>query len=132
MKRLAIPDCREISSIEVPSHPAFRNKRIAVFSSARWRRSASFCVGRPPGPRLKRRRSRGWSGICNAITFLLWTHVGDKCNDTMSLHKIKGVNARLLLVGAIVAISGLGWWWWESRAAPPLAWQGYAEADFVK
>ena len=30
-------------------------------------------------------------------------------------------------------VSGAGaWWWWAHRAAPPMEWQGYAEANFIK
>jgi HlyD family secretion protein len=35
--------------------------------------------------------------------------------------------AALLLAGA-----GAGLWWWQSRPAAPEAWQGYAEADYVR
>jgi HlyD family secretion protein len=50
----------------------------------------------------------------------------------MSLHKIKSdVDPRLLLAGAMVAAGAFAWWW-TSRDPPPVAWQGYAEADFVK
>jgi len=31
----------------------------------------------------------------------------------------------------LAAASGVGWWW-TTRRAPPIVWQGYAEADFVK
>jgi HlyD family secretion protein len=65
-------------------------------------------------------------------SFLLRPVHNGKRNDTMSLHKINTpVNPRLLLAGAIVAALTLGWWW-QSRAVPPIVWQGYAEADFVK
>src|SRR5215831_10568822 len=132
MKRLAIPDCREISSIDVPSQPLFRNRRVAVFRRARCRRSASFRVGRPPRPRLNSPRSRAWPGIGRAIP-VLWQSVASvKRNDTMPLHKIKSrVDLRYCLAGALVAAVGIGWWW-QSRAVAPTVWQGYAEADFVK
>jgi HlyD family secretion protein len=34
----------------------------------------------------------------------------------------------------IIVVSGAaaGRWWWTSRVPPPVEWQGYAEADFVK
>jgi HlyD family secretion protein len=35
--------------------------------------------------------------------------------------------AALLLAGACAGV-----WWWRSRPAAPAAWQGYAEADYVK
>ena len=28
-------------------------------------------------------------------------------------------------------LAGGGFWWWFDRAASPIVWQGYAEADFV-
>ncbi len=33
---------------------------------------------------------------------------------------------------AILGLAGAGWWWLRARAPAPVAWQGYAEADFVK
>ena len=33
---------------------------------------------------------------------------------------------------AILGLAGAGWWWTRARAPVPVAWQGYAEADFVK
>jgi HlyD family secretion protein len=38
----------------------------------------------------------------------------------------------LLVVVLIVATGGGAWWWWSKRLPPPIMWQGYAEADFVK
>lgn len=42
---------------------------------------------------------------------------------------------RRLIVAAIVilatAAAGAGWWW-MTRVPPPVEWQGYAEADFIK
>lgn len=32
----------------------------------------------------------------------------------------------------VAAGAGVWWWWSSSRPAPPIVWQGYAEADFVK
>src|SRR5262249_34211796 len=49
----------------------------------------------------------------------------------MSLHKIKS-DVRLWVAGAMLAGVGLTWWWWESRAAPPVLWQGCAGADSAK
>ena len=43
--------------------------------------------------------------------------------------------SRLLLRGLIVlAVAvGIGAWWWQAhRPPPPLVWQGYADADYVK
>jgi HlyD family secretion protein len=37
--------------------------------------------------------------------------------------------ALLILVAAAAALGG---WWWYHRPPAPLAWQGYAEADYVK
>jgi HlyD family secretion protein len=36
-----------------------------------------------------------------------------------------------LLTVILLAAAGAGWWW-TTRVAPPLEWQGYAEADFIK
>ena len=37
-----------------------------------------------------------------------------------------------LAVVLLIAAGGGGMWWWSHRVAPPIMWQGYAEADFVK
>lgn len=39
---------------------------------------------------------------------------------------------RVLLVLVLLAAAGSGIWWWSARRSPPIMWQGYAEADFVK
>ena len=43
---------------------------------------------------------------------------------------------RLFLLGiGLVAAAAIGagvWWWHSHRAPPPMQWQGYADADFVK
>ena len=40
---------------------------------------------------------------------------------------------RLPLIVAVFALAGAGAWWWAAHRAPgPVAWQGYAEADYVK
>jgi HlyD family secretion protein len=40
---------------------------------------------------------------------------------------------RFLTIAAIILLAALGaGWWWTTRATPPVEWQGYAEADFVK
>jgi HlyD family secretion protein len=43
------------------------------------------------------------------------------------------MNRRLVAITVIIvlAASGAGWWW-MTRVPPPVEWQGYAEADFVK
>ena len=41
----------------------------------------------------------------------------------------RGVGAAILL---LLFATGGGAWWWADRAPPAMAWQGYAEADFVK
>jgi HlyD family secretion protein len=37
-----------------------------------------------------------------------------------------------LAIVLLVAAAGGGFWWWKHRVPPATAWQGYAEADFVK
>ncbi len=37
---------------------------------------------------------------------------------------------RLLLL--LVVVAGGGWWWWTTQRPGPTAWQGYADADFVR
>jgi len=37
----------------------------------------------------------------------------------------------LLLAAALLAGGGAAWWWWLDPASP-VAWQGYAEADYVR
>jgi HlyD family secretion protein len=32
----------------------------------------------------------------------------------------------------VLAAAGAALWWWRTRPAPPIVWQGYAEADYVK
>ena len=38
----------------------------------------------------------------------------------------------LLIVAGLCAAAVAGWWWLGSRVPPPVSWQGYADADFVK
>ena len=38
----------------------------------------------------------------------------------------------LLIVLALGAAAVAGWWWLGPRVPPPVSWQGYADADFVK
>jgi HlyD family secretion protein len=46
---------------------------------------------------------------------------------------LSDVTRRFLLVVVLLAAAGGGaWWWWATRRLPPVMWQGYAEADFVK
>ena len=43
------------------------------------------------------------------------------------------MSGRKVAVLSLVVLAGAGGaWWWFNRPAPPLQWQGYAEADFVK
>jgi HlyD family secretion protein len=36
-------------------------------------------------------------------------------------------------LGVLAVLVGIGAWWWQAhRPPPPLVWQGYADADFVK
>jgi HlyD family secretion protein len=38
-----------------------------------------------------------------------------------------------IAIVALLAFAAGGWWWWsQHRASGPIAWQGYAEADYVK
>jgi HlyD family secretion protein len=39
---------------------------------------------------------------------------------------------RTVILALLVAGGVGGGWWWLNRAPPPLQWQGYAEADYVK
>lgn len=41
------------------------------------------------------------------------------------------MNRRLIAAAAVVMAVGASWWW-TTRVAPPVEWQGYAEADFIK
>jgi HlyD family secretion protein len=42
------------------------------------------------------------------------------------------VSRRLIAATIILlAVAGAGWWW-STRVPPPVEWQGYAEADFIK
>ncbi len=43
------------------------------------------------------------------------------------------MNRRLIAATVIIVLSAAGAaWWWMTRVPPPVEWQGYAEADFVK
>jgi len=43
------------------------------------------------------------------------------------------VYRRFIALAAIVLLAAAGaGWWWTMRVVPPVEWQGYAEADFVK
>jgi HlyD family secretion protein len=42
------------------------------------------------------------------------------------------VKRRIAAILVIVVCAGAGWWWHALRVPPPVEWQGYAEADFVK
>src|SRR5579862_4802391 len=48
----------------------------------------------------------------------------------------KGTMRRSFILGiGLVAAAAIGagvWWWHGYRAPPPIKWQGYADADFVK
>ena len=37
-----------------------------------------------------------------------------------------------LAIALLIVAGGGGFWWWAHRDPPPIVWQGYAEADFVK
>ena len=43
------------------------------------------------------------------------------------------MSRRAMVLILLLAVAGAGGgWWWFLRGTPPLQWQGYAEADFVK
>jgi HlyD family secretion protein len=43
------------------------------------------------------------------------------------------MSRRKTVILALLVVGGVGGgWWWLNRAPPPLQWQGYAEADYVK
>jgi HlyD family secretion protein len=43
------------------------------------------------------------------------------------------MSGRKVAVLSLLVLAGAGGaWWWFNRPSPPLQWQGYAEADFVK
>src|SRR5271157_3397671 len=42
------------------------------------------------------------------------------------------MSRRAMMAVVLLALAAAGGWWWQNRAAPPVQWQGYAEADFVK
>src|SRR5215472_12254701 len=134
MKPLATPDSREISSTETPSQPLSRNNRKAVASRLRCRRSASSRVGRPPGPRLNSPCSNGASDM-RAFPPCRNTQHNIHTNATIPFgyKRSSPVNRRLiaLAIAILLAAAGVGWWW-TTRVTPPVEWQGYAEADFIK
>jgi HlyD family secretion protein len=43
------------------------------------------------------------------------------------------VNRRVITLVTVILLAAAGaGWWWTTRVDPPLEWQGYAEADFIK
>ena len=42
------------------------------------------------------------------------------------------MNARFILLIAVLGAAGAGLWWWFPQAASPNIWQGYVDADFVR
>ena len=43
------------------------------------------------------------------------------------------MNRRFITIAAVALLAAAGaGWWWTARPTPPVEWQGYAEADFVK
>ena len=43
------------------------------------------------------------------------------------------MNRRVIAAASAIVLSAAGaGWWWTTRVAPPVEWQGYAEADFIK
>src|SRR5262249_15325151 len=58
----------------------------------------------------------------------------DNATVPFGYKRVKSVNRRMIAVTVIIllaAAAGAGWWW-TTRVPPPVEWQGYAEADFVK
>src|SRR5262252_4899089 len=138
MKPLATPDWREIASIETPSQPFSRNKRKAVANRLRCRRSASSRVGRPPGPRLNSVGSSGASDITFSLPCFVPLSTCDRNGNAtipFGYKRSRAVNRRPVaatVIFLLLAAAGAGWWWWTTRVPPPVQWQGYAEADFIK
>src|SRR5215468_4586670 len=134
MKPLATPDWREISSTETPSQPFSRNNRKAVARRLRCRLSASSRVGRPPGPRLNWPCSSGAPDM-RAFPPCRNTQHNIHTNATIPFgyKRSSPVNRRLiaLAIAILLAAAGTGWWW-TTRVTPPVEWQGYADADFIK
>src|ERR1700722_11886979 len=135
MKRLATPELREISSIETPSQPFSRNSRVAVARRLRCRRSASPCVGRPPRPRLNAPCSKG-SVSMRKIPHYKHKDIIYNAMISFRYNRSSQVTSQVrryfFILIAILGLAGAGWWWARARAPVPVAWQGYAEADFVK
>src|SRR5215467_1270827 len=137
MNPLATPDWREIASIETPSQPFSRNKRKAVASRLRCRRSASSRVGRPPGPRLNSVGSSGASDITFSLPCFVPLSTCDRNGNAtipFGYKRSRAVNRRsvaAIIIFLLLAAAGAGWWW-KTRVPPPVQWQGYAEADFIK
>jgi HlyD family secretion protein len=43
------------------------------------------------------------------------------------------VNRRVIAILTVILLAAAGaGWWWTTRVLPPVEWQGYAEADFIK
>ena len=43
------------------------------------------------------------------------------------------MNRRVIAAASTIVLSAaVAGWWWTTRVAPPVEWQGYAEADFIK
>ncbi len=65
------------------------------------------------------------------------TIASDKWSDTVSLHNCNNrssfvARSHLIVLTMLLAAAAAGAWWWVHRVPPPVEWQGYAEADFVK
>ena len=43
------------------------------------------------------------------------------------------MNRRVIAILTVILLAAAGaGWWWTTRTTPPVEWQGYAEADFIK
>src|ERR1019366_4260815 len=117
--------------IDVPSQPRSSNRRLVVSRSSRWRRSASWRVGRPPGPR----RDSPLSSELSLSDIPALPASASNVNVTISFrcNRSSPVDRRVALIVVACAVALAGWWFLlRPQDAPVAEWQGYADADFVK
>ena len=68
------------------------------------------------------------------VQIRLWHHHnGDNATIQFGYIRSRAMNrpAVLAVVLFTLAAAGAGWWW-QNGTPPPVQWQGYAEADYVK